>query len=92
MMKVDRVLAHANLVNLLAVALLLLPAPATVMAQSSSSSSKNKTIIGYYASWQWYDREKLASPMNMDFTKVQRVNFAFFQTDTDGNLYGTDSW
>jgi hypothetical protein len=28
----------------------------------------------------------------MDFTKVQRVNFAFFQTDTEGNLFGTDSW
>lgn len=28
----------------------------------------------------------------MDFTKVDRVNFAFFQPDTDGNLYGTDAW
>lgn len=28
----------------------------------------------------------------MDFTKVQRVNYAFFQTDTSGNLWGTDSW
>ena len=33
----------------------------------------SKTIIGYYASWQWYDRESLAAPSNMDFTKVTRV-------------------
>ena len=26
--------------------------------------------------------------MNMNFQKVDRVNFAFFQTDVDGNLWG----
>jgi chitinase len=51
-----------------------------------------KEVIGYYASWQWYDRGQLAKPQNMDFTKVTRVNFAFFQSDIKGNLYGTDSW
>ncbi|EJK66925.1 hypothetical protein THAOC_12102, partial [Thalassiosira oceanica] len=39
-----------------------------------------------------YDRNKLAAPENMDFTKVQRVNFAFFQNDEEGNIWGTDSW
>ncbi len=52
----------------------------------------DKTIIGYYASWQWYDRAKLAKPQNMDFSKVQRVNFAFFQTNESGDIWGTDSW
>lgn len=52
----------------------------------------SKKIIGYYASWQWYDRDKLAQPRNMDFRKVQRVNFAFFQPDLLGNVYGTDRW
>jgi hypothetical protein len=28
----------------------------------------------------------------MDFRKVSRVNFAFFQTDVQGNIWGTDSW
>ena len=37
------------------------------------SRNHSKTIIGYYASWQWYDRNKLAEPSNMDFTKVTRV-------------------
>lgn len=26
----------------------------------------------------------------MDFNKLTRVNFAFFQTDVDGNIWGTD--
>mmetsp|Transcript_12350 Transcript_12350/g.22891 ORF Transcript_12350/g.22891 Transcript_12350/m.22891 type:complete len:619 (+) Transcript_12350:133-1989(+) len=51
-----------------------------------------KQIIGYYASWQWYDRSKLAKPANMDFSKVTRVNFAFFQLDEEGNIWGTDEW
>ena len=38
----------------------------------SSAGSHGKTIVGYYASWQWYDRNKKGAPENMDFTKVQR--------------------
>mmetsp|Transcript_14646 Transcript_14646/g.26478 ORF Transcript_14646/g.26478 Transcript_14646/m.26478 type:complete len:328 (-) Transcript_14646:885-1868(-) len=52
----------------------------------------NKTIIGYYASWQWYDRDGLAAPINMDFTKITRANFAFFQITDEGGIYGTDPW
>eukprot|EP00581_Thalassiosira_minuscula_P005354 CAMPEP_0183742588 /NCGR_PEP_ID=MMETSP0737-20130205/64777_1 /TAXON_ID=385413 /ORGANISM="Thalassiosira miniscula, Strain CCMP1093" /LENGTH=1396 /DNA_ID=CAMNT_0025978175 /DNA_START=206 /DNA_END=4396 /DNA_ORIENTATION=- len=66
--------------------------PQSVNNKPSSAGSHGKTIVGYYASWQWYDRQKKAAPENMDFTKVQRVNFAFFQTDTQGNMWGTDSW
>jgi len=72
----------------------ILEAPSQQMSLLSSPQNRphSKTIIGYYASWQWYDRQKLAQPSNMDFTKLTRVNFAFFQTDTHGNLWGTDSW
>ena len=28
----------------------------------------------------------------MDFSKITRANFAFFQITTDGEIYGTDSW
>ena len=62
------------------------------MNSPSSAGSHGKTVIAYYASWQWYDRNKLASPENLDFTKVQRVNFAFFQTNSRGDVWGTDSW
>ena len=42
------------------------------------------------ASWQWYDRDGLAAPINMDFSKITRANFAFFQITEDGYIYGTD--
>ena len=51
-----------------------------------------KTIIAYYASWQWYDRNGLAKPTNLDHSKVTRYNFAFFQIDASGEIWGTDSW
>ncbi len=56
------------------------------------SYEKRKTVIGYYTSWQWYDRNKLADPDNVDFAKYTRINYAFFQPDSQGNLYGTDEW
>ena len=58
---------------------------------SGSSNSVGKTVIGYYAAWQWYDNAERASPMNMQFNKVDRVNFAFFQVDGEGRVWGTDS-
>lgn len=62
------------------------------IAITSSPHGTDKRIIGYYAGWQWYDRDKLANPDSMDFKKVQRVNYAFFQPDALGNIYGTDRW
>ena len=72
------------------------PAIALPSAQSnnnihSSAGSHGKTIVGYYASWQWYDRNKKAAPENMDFRKVQRVNFAFFQIDTQETSFNAKS-
>jgi chitinase len=68
------------------------PTNALLLPLLLGSTAASKTIVGYYASWQWYDRQKLAQPSNLDFTKVQRVNFAFFQTNANGDLWGTDSW
>jgi chitinase len=53
---------------------------------------RDKTVIGYYASWQWYDRNKFADPKNVDFSKYDRINYAFFQPDKQGRIYGTDEW
>ena len=66
--------------------------PNPLLEWSPKEKSHGKTVIGYYASWQWYDRNGLAAPKNFDFHKVTRVNFAFFQITTDGYLYGTDEW
>ena len=52
----------------------------------------DKTVIGYYASWQWYDRTKFADPQNINWSKYDRINYAFFQIDEQGDIYGTDEW
>jgi GH18 family chitinase len=56
------------------------------------SYEKRKTVIGHHTLWQWYNRNKLVDPDNVNFTKYTQINYAFFQTDLQGNLYGTDEW
>jgi len=53
---------------------------------------KFKQIIGYFTSWEWYKRAGLAQPANFDFSKYTIINYSFFQTDKEGNLFGTDAW
>jgi len=43
-------------------------------------------------SWQLYDRNGLAKPSNLDHSKVTRYNFAFFQTNANGDIWGTDDY
>lgn len=64
----------------------------TVVAFTKHEPPHGKTIIAYYASWQWYDRDGLAKPSNLDHTKVTRYNFAFFQINESGSIWGTDEW
>ncbi len=47
----------------------------------SPSYKKRKMVIGYYALWQWYDRNKLTDPVNVNFAKYTWINYAFFQPD-----------
>ncbi|KAL7541791.1 hypothetical protein ACHAXR_011209 [Thalassiosira sp. AJA248-18] len=75
---------------LLLLALAILPSP--THAWEKRTDPHGKTIIAYYASWQWYDRNGLAKPTNLDHTKVTRYNFAFFQINSAGDIWGTDSW
>ena len=56
---------------------------------TKQTTTHSKTIIAYYASWQWYDRDGLAAPKNLDHSKVTRYNFAFFQINTQGDIWGT---
>jgi hypothetical protein len=68
--------------------------PPYTMAPSAPlpSYEKRKTVIGYYTLWQWYDRNKLTDPVNVNFSKYTWINYGFFQPDLQGNLYGTDKW
>jgi hypothetical protein len=74
-----------------------LPSPSLTlytMAPSAPSPSyeKRKTVIGYYALWQWYDCNKLMDLVNINFAKYTWINYTFLQPDSQGNLYGTDEW
>jgi hypothetical protein len=69
-----------------------LPLYTMVPFAPSPSYKKRKMVIGYYASWQWYDCNKLADPNKINFAKYTRINYTFFQPDSQGNLYGTDEW
>lgn len=61
-----------------------------MVQHAALDSDRQRLLTGSYAVWQWYDRNNLASPGNMDFKKLSRVNYAFFQTDGDGFIFGTD--
>lgn len=58
----------------------------------SYQTREGKNVIGYYPSWQWYKNNERSKPANMNFQKVDRVNFAFFQTDEDGNIWGVSQY
>ncbi|KAL9184328.1 hypothetical protein ACHAXT_002414 [Thalassiosira profunda] len=64
----------------------------SAFSRSKPENGPGKTVIGYYAAWQFYDHDERARAANMEFSKVDRVNFAFFQTDAAGHIWGTDSW
>ncbi|MEO0041683.1 MAG: hypothetical protein RL329_1131 [Bacteroidota bacterium] len=51
-----------------------------------------REIIGYYPSWQWYDREKMVRPATIKYKKYSIINYAFFAPQPDGSIKGTDEW
>ena len=52
---------------------LTLTEPPSATTRDDSTIFSSKTVIGYFPSWQWYDRQRLAEPRNFDFSKVTRV-------------------
>jgi chitinase len=59
---------------------------------SLSEAQTCKEIIGYYPSWQWYDRNKLVQPSSIQYSKYSIINYAFLKTEPDGHLSITDPW
>ncbi|MCB9246977.1 MAG: T9SS type A sorting domain-containing protein [Flavobacteriales bacterium] len=51
-----------------------------------------KEVIGYYPSWQWYDRGKLVGPSSIQYEKYSIINYAFLDPQSDGSLMITDPW
>jgi hypothetical protein len=59
----------------------------TYCALQKKNQKKNATA--YYYPRKYYERNGLGKPENIDFTKVSKVNYASFQTDEIGNIWGT---
>ena len=51
-----------------------------------------KEVIGYYPSWQWYDRNKLVQPSTIDYSQYSIINYAFLYPKADGHFTLTDPW
>jgi chitinase len=49
-------------------------------------------VVGYYPSWQWYDRNKLVNPQTIDYSKYTILNYAFLKPEVDGSISLFDSW
>jgi GH18 family chitinase len=54
-------------------------------------ANQNRQIkaTAYYYPRKYYERNGWGKPENIDFTKVSKVNYASFQTDEIGNIWGT---
>jgi len=85
-----RLLSAVVSAAVLCLCLALLPTPSH--AWEKRKTTHGKTIVAYYASWQLYDRNALAKPTNLKHSKVTRYNFAFFQTNVNGDIWGTDDY
>ncbi|KAL7473604.1 hypothetical protein ACHAXS_014064 [Conticribra weissflogii] len=68
------------------------PAPTRSPVANYQPGGNGYRILAYYAAWQWYDRQKLAQPRNLIYSMMTRINYAFFEVDAAGNIFGTDSW
>ena len=51
-----------------------------------------REIIGYYPSWQWYDRAELVNPQTIPYSKYSIINYSFFKPNSDGTIKGLDAW
>jgi chitinase len=58
----------------------------------STAHGQCKQIIGYFPSWQWYDRNKLVNPQTIDYSKYTIINYSFFNPQADGVITAYDSW
>lgn len=57
-----------------------------------SIAQKPKEIVGYYANWQIYQRGGAFNPESVDYSRYTIIGYAFFKTDTNGHISGTDAW
>jgi hypothetical protein len=53
-----------------------------------ANETRHIKATAYYYPKKFYERNGLAKPENIDFTKISRVNYASFQLDERGSIWG----
>ncbi|HEX5001907.1 MAG TPA: glycoside hydrolase family 18 protein [Bacteroidia bacterium] len=59
---------------------------------SVAYGQQKKEVMGYYAGWKWYDRNKLVNPLTIDYSRYTTIAYAFFQPTPDGTVTCPDPW
>jgi len=59
---------------------------------SDANAQPCKEVVGYYAGWKWYKRNKLVNPETIDYSKYTILNYAFFKPLADGGIIEGDAW
>lgn len=56
-----------------------------------AADTRHIKATAYYYPKSFRERNGMAKPENLDFTKISRVNYASFQLDDSGSVWGTVS-
>ena len=56
---------------------------------AGAAGTRHIKATAYYYPEKFTERNGLAKPENLDFTKISRVNFASFQLNEGGSIWGT---
>lgn len=51
-----------------------------------------REVVGYYASWKWYKRNKLVNPESIRYSNYTIINYAFFKPEDDGSIVSGDAF
>src|SRR5688572_9582695 len=55
-------------------------------------SAPCREVVGYYAGWKWYKRNKLVNPRTIDYSRYTIINYAFFKPLSNGEVIEGDPW
>ena len=49
-----------------------------------------RDVVGYFASWKWYKRDKLVNPQTIRYSNYTSINYAFFKPLSNGSIVSGD--
>ncbi len=61
-----------------------------IIFSGNAFSQPCREVVGYFASWKWYKRNKLVNPETIRYSNYTIINYAFFKPLPDGNIISGD--